>query len=100
MRRTSTGVSITRSDEASRSTPDLVCDDEAPEERLVEAVGVLQRIDDREARLGAKKHRRVAVGDVQIDEQRLLPGSSFASAVATLTATVVVPTPPLAPTNA
>ena len=30
----------------------------------------------REPRLGAEEHRGVAVGDVQIDEQRL-PGSSF-----------------------
>ena len=50
---------------------------------------VLERVDDREARLDAEEHRRVAVGDVQVDEQQRLPVSSFASAVATLTATVV-----------
>ena len=45
--------------------------DQAAEERLVEAVRVLQRIDDREARLRAEQQRRVAVGDVQIREERL-----------------------------
>ena len=51
----------------------LGADDQAAEERLVEPVGVLERIDDREARLGAKEHRRVAVGHVQVDEERACP---------------------------
>ena len=50
----------------------MVCDDEVPEERFVEAMRVLERVDDRESRLGAKKHGGVAVGDVQIDEKRAL----------------------------
>ena len=45
--------------------------DQAAEKRFVEAVRVLQRIDDREARLRAEQQRRVAVGQVQIGEERL-----------------------------
>ena len=74
--------------------------DQPVEERLVEPVRVLERVDDREARLDAEEHGGIAVGDVQIDEQRRLSGELSASAVATLTATVVVPTPPFAPTKA
>ena len=55
----------------SRSSPDLVCDDQAPEERLVEPMCVLQRFDDGESRLDAEEHRGVADANVQIDQQRV-----------------------------
>ena len=48
----------------------LGVDDQVPEERLVEPVRVLERVDDRESRLGAEEHGGIAVGHVQIDEQR------------------------------
>ena len=48
----------------------LRLDDQVAEERLVEPMRVLQRVDDREPRLGAEEHRRVAVGHVQVDQQR------------------------------
>ena len=41
--------------------------DQAVEERLVEPMDVLERVDHREARLGAEEDRGIAVGEVQID---------------------------------
>ena len=73
--------------------------DEPGEKGLVQPMHVLERVDDREARLRAEIDGGVAVGQVQIDES-VEPRSLWDSAVATLVATVVVPTPPLAPMNA
>ena len=74
--------------------------DQSAEECLVQPVHVLERVDHREARFGAEVHGGVAVRQVQIDQDRRPAGSSCASAVATLVATVVVPTPPFAPMKA
>ena len=89
-----------RSGDASRSGPALVLTHEALEERGVEPVGVLQRVGDGEPRLGAEVDGGIAVGEVQVHQQRRCPARMRASSVATLTAAVVVPTPPFAPRNA
>ena len=44
--------------------------DQALEEGVVEAVDVVEGVDHREARLDAEEYRGVAVGQVQVDEQR------------------------------
>ena len=58
--------------------PRLGLDDQAAEERLVETLHVLERVHHRKARLFAKKHRRVAKRNVQVDEQRGI-GGGFAN---------------------
>ena len=60
---------------------------------------VLERIDHRESRLDAEQERRVAMCEVQVDDEHI-GLAARASIVAVFTDTVVVPTPPLAPTNA
>ena len=65
----------TRSDERQQVDARGRVNDQAAEERLVEPVGVLERVDDGEPRLGAEEHRRVAVRQVQIDQQRLARSS-------------------------
>ena len=72
---------------------------EAAEERRIETLHVLEGVEHGEPRLGAKEHRRVTAGEIQIDQQRR-SWLGTASAVATLTAMVVAPTPPFAPTKA
>ena len=60
---------------------------------------VLERVNHRKARLRTDEHGRIAVAVMQVDQQDLallVP----AKVAAVFTASVVVPTPPLAPTNA
>ena len=93
------GRSTRAPDEASRSTPDAIWTTRPAEERLVEAMGVLERVDHREPRLDAEKHRGIAAGLVQVDQQRLDRVATFRAPSRRSRPRVVVPTPPLAPTK-
>ena len=79
----------------------LALHDEALEERLVEPVRVLHRVGHGEPRLGAQEDRRVAVGQVEVHQQRALVVALPARAPSRRSPrSVVVPTPPLAPMKA
>ena len=65
-------------------------DDQALQELGVEAIHVLERVEQRESRIRAEEDCRIAVGQVQVDEQRRALDRGT-STVATLTAVVVVP---------
>ena len=60
-RRTSSGATIARSDEASRLTPAFVFRDQPLKKHLVEPMRILECVDDREARLLTQEHGGVAV---------------------------------------
>ena len=89
-----------RARRGSTCTPHCVFSTRPPEERLVHLVHVLERVEHREARLGAQEQRGVAVRHVQVDEQRVRPGASWPAPPRCSRPACVVPTPPLAPTNA
>ena len=74
--------------------------DEALQELRVEPVHVLERVEHENRGIGAKEDGRIADRPGADRSAACAAGESFASAVATLTAVVVVPTPPLAPTKA
>ena len=48
----------------------LRLDDQISEERLVEAMRVLERIDNGEPRFGTKEHGGITVGDMKVHQQR------------------------------
>ena len=63
-------AAVARSEEARRSNRDLGVRDQSLEERLVQPVGILERIEDGKPGLDSEKHGRVAVRQMQVDEQR------------------------------
>ena len=65
----STGVALARSRRQEGQSATGVTDQPA-EERLVQPVHVLERVDHREPRFGSEVDRSVAVGQVQIDQDR------------------------------
>ena len=79
-RRSSIGRDAGRSADAREVETGRGVDDEALQERGIEPVHVLERVEHRETRVDAEEHRRVAVGEVQIDQQRASTGDIFAAA--------------------
>ncbi len=69
-RRMSTARFAGRSADASSSRPEARLDDQALQELGVEPMHVLERVEQRESRIGAEEDGRIAVGQVQVDEQR------------------------------
>ena len=99
MRRTSSGVVMTRSEDASRSTPAFVLTIRF-RKKASSSRCVFSRASTIENRGSAPRNTAASPWPTCRSSNSVLPGTIRPSALATFTATVVVPTPPFAPTKA